>query len=431
MTFFTMKRREFLRLSGAGALALGAPFPLRHGLSTLSRAPKPGPILVVIYLRGGQDPLNVVVPYKDENYYKIRPTIAIPAGKTEGEASVLPLDKKFGLHPALAPLVPLFKSKRFAPILAVGSPHPTRSHFDAQDFMEYAAPGIRTIRQGWLNRYLEATANRNGKDSELRALAFQGLLPRSLRGPYPVLAAGGRSADAKVLDLFGELYGEGEDAGAMGGDPGAGGMRKREDETDKVLETGRATVTTLRRLQEVLAKAPPSRVRYPRGVLGSKLEGIARVIRAGVPLEVACADWNGWDHHAREGGLDGTMNRMLTELGGSLRAFLEDLGPHADRTLVLTMTEFGRTARENGNTGTDHGHAGLMLAVGGKIKGGRILGKWPGLDEKSLYQGRDLAVTTDFRDVFAEVLRKHMGWRRMPRDFFPEYRPGRGPGLCS
>ncbi len=413
-------RRRFLEGAGAGLLAAGLPVPRFFVLS--DRRPRPGNVFVAIFLRGGQDPLNTVVPYRDPDYRRLRPTLALPApGKGGPEpGAVLPLTKDFGLHPALAPLRPLFAAKRFAPILAVGSPHPTRSHFDSQDFMEYAAPGIRTERRGWLNRYLAATAGRG--DEELRALAFQGLLPRSLRGPFPALAAAGRGSGA-VLDLFDELY-------AGGGSEARGGMARRRGR-DEVLASGRATIATLRRLEEILASAPPPPKPYPKGPLAGKLEGIARVIRSGAPLEVACADWNGWDHHVKEAGQNGRLEPMLRHLAQSLAAFFEDLGPHAERTLVLTMTEFGRTARENGNYGTDHGHGSLMFALGGPVRGGRIYGRWPGLSDRDLYQGRDLAVTTDFRDVFAEVLTKHLRFKRIPKDFFPDYRPGRGPGFLG
>ncbi len=426
-----MNRRSFLQRSGSAALALGFPVPLRYGLSTLERGSKKPPILVVIFLRGGQDAINTVIPFAESHYEEFRPTIHIPTKGAKGERTVLKITQELGLHPGLASFLPLWKAKRFAPVVAVGSPHPTRSHFDAQDFMEHAAPGLRTVRSGWLNRYLALTADRNGKDSHLRALAMQGLLPRSLRGEYPVFAVprGLEGKTGKILDLFGELYGA--DAKGMGGEK----MGRRQPETQKpkdkdpVVAAGRTTIEALRRFQELQKKTPKSQVKYPRGPLSSKLQGIAKVIRAGEALEIACADWNGWDHHAQEGSLDGKMDRMHQEVSASILAFLQDLGEDAKRTVVMTMTEFGRTVRENGNSGTDHGHGGTMFLAGGPVKGGKIYGKWPGIDPMALYQGRDLAVTTDFRDVMAEVLQKHMGLKRIPRDFFPDYRPGKPLGL--
>ncbi len=410
-----LHRRAFLKLSGAGLLAAHLPRPLFHLGGRAGR-----PALVTIYLRGGQDTLNTLVPFGDERYGQLRPTIAIPAS---GEGAVLPLDKTFGLHPALAPLGPLYAAKRLLPIVCVGSPHPTRSHFDAQDFMEYAAPGLRTVRAGWLDRYLHQT--RSDRDSPLRAVAMQGLLPKSLRGDYPVLAVPDTQRRGEGLGAVEGLYGGGETMGGQMGDP------KPTGPVDPVLEAGRATIAALRRLDEVVQQAPaaPATATYPQGGLGQRLRRIARLIRAG-ETEVACADMGGWDHHANEGGSEGTFATMLGHVAQSLAAFATDLGPDLDRTLVLVMTEFGRTCRENGNAGTDHGHGGLMLALGGGIAGGRIAGRWNGLADKDLYQARDLPVTTDFRDVMADVLRQHLGFQP-PADFFPGHKPGKGLGLFA
>jgi len=386
------------------------------------------------------DVLNCIVPYKDKRYYEFRPTIALAPKKTQDEEGVIPLDKTFAMHPAMRPLEELYKSGDFAPIICCGSPHPTRSHFDAQDFMDYAAPGIRTITNGWLNRYLKQSQDRHGKDGKLRALALQGLLPRSLRGDYPVLAVPGerrRSTDTgQLLDLFDELYKDPKKTG-MKADPGKSGKhrmgrRKRpEDREDAVIHSGEVTIQALRRYKEIQARVGKSRAPYPKNGFGPKLEGIARVIKSGEPMEVAAADWNGWDHHINEGNVDGRIALMLGSLSQSLLAFMKDIGEHRKRTVVLVMTEFDRTCRENGNRGTDHGHGGLMLSLGGPIQGGKIYGRWPGLEDKDLNQNRDLAVTTDFRDVFNEVLRKHMEVKRLSKDFFPNYKPGKGPGILS
>jgi len=359
-------RRSILKAGGAGIASLAFPFPsgfMRSAFAGEARKPT----LVVIYLRGGMDALNVVIPYKDKRYYDLRPTLAIP------QDQVVPLDGKFGLHPALKALKPFFDKKQFAPIVNVGSPHPTRSHFDAQDFMEYAAPGLRTIRDGWLNRYLAQTAGKKDaeRDVALRGLAMQGLLPRSLRGEYPVVAIPDRKVlkDKKVLDMFGKLYGD-EDG---------------ESARDGVRKTGRATAKTLERFEEILAKAESRKtttspsLSYPAGGFGAKLKAIAHVIRSGEGLEVAALDINGWDTHANQGASEGTMPRMLSSLGDGLAAFMADLGPHLDSTVIVTMTEFGRTCKENGNFGTDHGHGGSMFIMGGGINGGKVHGKWAGL----------------------------------------------------
>ncbi|MFQ5505676.1 MAG: DUF1501 domain-containing protein [Planctomycetota bacterium] len=427
----SIRRRDFLKASGLAAFSF--PFPLVSLGGFQKRAGKP--VLVVLYLRGGMDPLNVVVPYGHSRYYAIRPTIAIQPKATADEKGVLVLNKKLGLHPALAPIEPLYRSKMFAPVLGVGSPHPTRSHFDAQDFMEYAAPGNRTLRQGWLNRYLSLSAS--DKDSELRAVALQNLLPRALRGEYPVLAVGPerrRDKTDQLLDLFDELYGKDGGPDPQGGDArrvAKGRAKRMERNEDPVLASGRATIKSLRRFREIQRReGRRSQVRYPTRGLGPKLQGIARVIKSGEDIQVAGADWNGWDHHTGEGAEDGRMAQMLGNLAGSIAAFYQDIGPDAERTVLLTMSEFGRTCRENGNRGTDHGHGGIMLAFGGPVRGGRILGRFEGLEDKDLYQGRDLPVSTDFRNVFNEILVKHMGFKT-PRGFFPDYKPGKGIGLIG
>ncbi len=377
--------------------------------------------------------MNIVVPYSTERYYDLRPTLAIPPPKSPGGA--LRLDKRFGLHPALSDLMPFWEAEQFTPIVCAGSPHSTRSHFDAQDFMERAAPGLRTVREGWLNRFLalshDARRSRRNKDVEeaniLRAVAMQGLLPRSLRGAHAVLAVPSKAVlnDDAMLEMFGPLYGnmanDGMDVDEVSRAETKGGI---------VYETGRNTMATMARFNEIIASSEAQGVSYPGGALGSKLKDLARVIRADEGLEVAAIDVGGWDTHSSQGGVDGNMANRLSNLGGSLAAFMKDLGPHLDRTSIMVMSEFGRTCRENGNYGTDHGHGGMMLVMGGGVKGGKVLGKWNGLEDDSMYQARDLAVTTDFRDVFGEVLRKHMEFE-LPKDFFPGYKPNRVKDLMS
>ncbi len=412
----TLKRRTFLKASGAGFASLALPLPAAH-LSWAFGDDEPKPTLVIVYLRGGADPLNIIVPYSDRRYYELRPTIAIPAKDSAEGAGVLRLDRDFGLHPALASLMPFWEAEKLAPILNVGSPHPTRSHFDAQDFMEYAAPGMRTVREGWLNRFLAASDEKR-ELTGLRALAMQGLLPRSLRGAYTALAVPEQRVlgDKELLDLYGPLYGSGE-----------GAMEPRREDEESLIDAGRDTFETLELFRKIVGdkdKRSRGGGGYPSGGLGSTMRDLAQVIRAGAGLEVAALDVGGWDTHAGQGGAQGNMANRLRSLGDALAAFMNDLGPHAEHTLVMVMTEFGRTCRENGNSGTDHGHASAMLLLGGGVAGGRVHGKWTGLAEANLYQRRDLQVTTDFRDVFAEVLRKHFRFDA-PKDFFPEYSAGR------
>jgi len=415
-----LRRRDLLRAGGAGILALSLPWPaetLRRAFAAEGKTPA----MVIVFLRGGADALNVIVPHGESAYYDLRPTIAIPPKDTDETRGVIELDKTFGLHPALSALHPYWESKQLAGIVNVGSPHPTRSHFDAQDFMEYAAPGSRTVRDGWLNRYLERTdaLMSLAHGERLRALAMQGLLPRSLRGKVPVLAVPDQRvlADDAVLDLFGPLYEEEKGKGGAGES-----MDPRPDAEDSVLETGRKTVETLKRFREIVKQPDaPGSAKYPKNPLAAKLAAIAKVIRADEGLEIAAIDVGGWDTHANQGGNEGSMARLLGGLGDSLAAFAADLGPLMDDTLVVTMSEFGRTCKENGNYGTDHGHGGFMFLLGGSVAGGRIHGKWSGLAEGTLYQGRDLHVSTDFRDVFAEVLRGHFRFK-VPKGFFPDHR---------
>jgi len=411
-----MHRRDFLVTTGAGLAALALPrsaggFARNLGSGDEART------LVVLFLRGGMDALNTLVPYADDCYHEIRPTLAVAPEDTAEEKGVIRLDDEFGLHPSLAALKPYWDSEQLAPVVNVGSPHPTRSHFDAQDFMEYAAPGLRTVRDGWLNRYLSSSREDSRREDEespsrLRALAMQGLLPRALRGRHPALAVPRQSVldDEDALDLFEPLFGGG-------------------GEEDAVHAAGRATLETLAEFRRIVEEGETrAGVRYPGTSLGSGLRTLARVIRSGAGLEVAALDVIGWDTHTTQGRTTGTMPDLLATIGDALAAFMQDLGPAAERTLVMTTSEFGRTYRENGNYGTDHGHGGLMLLLGGRVAGGRIHGKWTGLRDKDLYQARDLKVTTDFRDVFAAVLREHLRFD-VPKGFFPDYRSGRVKGM--
>ncbi|MBK8207057.1 MAG: DUF1501 domain-containing protein [Planctomycetes bacterium] len=406
-------RRSFLRALAIGSSVMAMPNMLLRLSAQEAKgegeAKPAGPALVVLYLRGGADALNIVVPYADPRYAKLRPTIAIPA---EGENALLKLDDRFGLHPALKSLQPWYAKKRLAPIVCVGSHHSTRSHFDAQDFMEYAAPGDRTIRNGWLNRYLQAS---RGEDAKLRGVAMQGLLPRALRGDYSVLAVPDRKVtqDGELLELFEDLY---ED------EPG---MEKRDDE---VREKGKATVETLKEYRGILARGIGKRATFPDSAPGAQLKDVAQLLRANVGLQVACIDVKGWDDHVNEGGATGAMATRLKSLADSMAAFAEDIGDRIDNTLVMVMTEFGRTCRENGNEGTDHGHGGFMFLLGGGVQGGKVHGEWKGLEDGALYQKRDLPVHTDFRDVFAQVLQSHMQFKA-PESYFHGFSPAGVPAL--
>jgi len=411
-------RRDFLKQAAAlGAVAGLSPW--QQHLRAAVAAPQGAHSLVCIYLRGGADWLNMLVPTGDKEYEAIRPTLAL-----EQADGLIKLDGDWALHPALRSLAPFWEEKMLAPICAVGSPHTTRSHFDAQDFMEFAAPGNRTVRDGWLNRYLDASSKKG--ESEFRAMAMQELLPRSLRGEFPVLAVPSgmdSKRGSRTLSRFEEFYGDGMPAEEMGGE-----MERPEDaDPAGIVRSGRVTIETLRRYQEIVAKSK-SDVKYPRGRFGERLQAMAKVLKAGEGLEIAGLDYGGWDDHTAQGGAEGKQATRLKDVADSLAAFCQDLGPQLPRTSIVVMTEFGRTARENGNNGTDHGHGGGMFVLGGGVKGGKVYGKWQGLKQERLYEGRDLPVTTDFRDVFHSVLEGTFDFKPK-KGFFPDYKSSRVSGL--
>ena len=417
-----LTRRSILR--GATTLGLAAPAAaLGWPLFQDDRAKLPRS-LVVIYLRGGADFLNMVVPRQERVYELTRPGIAI----TEEQA--VPLDSHWALHPALAPLKPLFEEEVFVPVVCTGSPHATRSHFDAQDFMNYAAPGDRTVHDGWVNRFLTATAGEG--DQEFRAVGMQGLLPTALRGEFPVLAVPdnfeSRRSD-RVLDHFEKFYGadgkrrrdeeEDGESGEMGGS-----MDREPEEGIDVVQSGKVTIETLRRFKEIVTRAGDDDHGYPNTRLGKGLRRIAQVLLSGEGLEVAGIDGGGWDHHANQGGVQGAHAILLRNVATSLAAFRKHMGAAFSSTQVMVMTEFGRTVLENGSGGTDHGHGSGMFLLGGGLKGGEVHGDWTGLRTDRLYQGRDLPVHWDFRDVFYTVLREHLDFKA-PKGFFPDHRPKR------
>ncbi len=392
-------RRLFLKSTGLALVGGGL---LPNVFVRMARAATPGSskrVLVAIFQRGAVDGLNVIVPYGESAYYAARPTIAVPR---PGSASsgALDLDGYFGLHPSLSSLRPYFRDRSAAFVHAVGSPDATRSHFDAQDFMESGTPGVKTTRDGFLARALGAAKPPAPPRSDaLRAVALSPAMPRILAGSSAAVAM-------RSLDQFGIRAGADAD----------GDTRSFESMYDAAASpdlraTARESFDALRVLREAnpSARAPENGTVYPRGPLGAALRQIAQLIRADVGLEIAFTDVGGWDTHAGEGGGEGTLANRLRDFGEAIAAFARDLGSRMGDLTLVTLSEFGRTVRENGNRGTDHGHANVMLLLGGGVRGGRVYGRWPGLDDAKLYEGRDLAVTTDFRDVFAEILAKRMG----------------------
>jgi uncharacterized protein (DUF1501 family) len=408
---FFMKQGA-LALASVGALT-GAPSFLRRvalaeGLSVAAAGRRK--TLITIFQRGAVDGLNMVVPYGEQRYYDLRPQIAVARpGSGSARETVIDLDGFFGLHPSLAPFKSLWDEKRLAVVHAVGSPDNTRSHFDAQDYMESGTPGRKSTPDGWLNRYLQAAPGE--KTTPFRAVALSQELPRSLWGRSPALAIQNLSdfrvragSNAKVLQGgFEDIY-----------EQSAG---------DALRGTGKETFDAVKFLERVNPSQyrPENGARYPRGEYGDALMQIAQLIKAGVGLEVAFTDTKRWDTHRAQGGAQGQLAGLLAQFGAGIKALVNDLGPERMQdVVVLTMSEFGRTVRQNGTGGTDHGHANAMFVIGGAVRGGKVYGRWPGLGDEQLFEGRDLALTTDFRDVFGEVAARHLGHADL-RKVFPGY----------
>jgi uncharacterized protein (DUF1501 family) len=357
--------------------------------------------LVVIFQRGAADGLNIVVPHAEPTYYSMRPSINIP------RSAVFDLDGFFGLHPSLSAFQPLWRQRQLAIVHAAGSPDSTRSHFDAQDFMESGTPGMKTTEDGWLNRALHSLPQ-PPNHTAFRAIALGPSLPRILSGGEPAVAlnnindfgVGGRNPNAApIANTFEAMYSQSVDSILHG--------------------TGQETFEAVKMLKSADPSkySPAAGANYPRGRFGDSLKQLAQLIKANLGVQVAFADIGGWDHHVNEGSTQGQIANILREFSQSLSAFWTDLGNLAEDTVVVTMSEFGRTARENGNRGTDHGHANVMFVMGGPVKGGRVYGRRPGLDQSQLYEGRDLAVTTDFRHVLGESVYVHLGNRNLDQVF--------------
>jgi uncharacterized protein (DUF1501 family) len=406
-----LNRRVFLKSSGLALVSFGlAPKALVRSVYAAGATAR-RKTLVVVFQRGAMDGLNVVVPYGEEEYRRVRPSIAVPhpAGGAASRETALDLDSFFGLHPSLEGLMPLWREGSLAVVHAVGSPDTTRSHFDAQDFMESGTPGVKSTEDGWMNRQLQASPDPQA--TPFRGVAMTPTLPRSLAGRAPAVAMASirgfglhARADSGVAQGFEGMY--------------EGAVR------DVLHGTGRETFDAL----DFLKKNDPSRYTpaagalYPNGRYGESLKEIAQLIKADVGVELAFTEVGGWDHHAAEGGVQGQLANRLREFGQALAAFHRDLGDRMRDVVVVSLTEFGRTVRENGNRGTDHGHASVSFVMGGSVRGGKVHGRWPGLAPEKLYEGRDLAITTDFRDLLSEVLAAHLGARDLAAVF-----PGRTP----
>ncbi len=407
----SITRRVFIRNSALAVVGTAAvPSFLTRAAFGAVEAGARNKRLVVIFQRGAADGLNIVVPHGAPQYYAMRPSINIPRN------AVLDLNGFFGLHPSLSAFQPLWQQGHLAIVHAAGSPDTTRSHFDAQDFMETGTPGVKITEDGWLNRSLRNLPS-PAQASAFRAIALGPSLPRILSGGEPAVAmnnindfsVGGRNPK---------------------GSPAARAFESMYDHSsDTVLHgTGEETFDAVK----MLKAADPGKytsaagANYPEGRFAGGLRQLAQLIKANLGVQVAFADIGGWDHHVNEGSTEGQLANVLTDFSQSLAAFWTDLGDLGEDTVIVTMSEFGRTARENGNRGTDHGHANVMFVLGGPVKGGKIYGRWPGLDQSQLYEGRDLALTTDFRQVIGEAVARHMGNQNLAA-VFPgfENQPGK------
>jgi uncharacterized protein (DUF1501 family) len=412
-----MNRRIFLKGGALSLLTLGLSptFLRRTALAMeLPRAAR-GKTLIVLFQRGAADALNVVVPFGDAAYYRARPQLAIGSpARANGGVGAIDLDGFYGLHPSLSSFKPLWDRGLLVPIHAVGSPSATRSHFDAQDYMETGTPDRKGTTDGWLNRYLavEGTCEAcppGAAAAPFRAVAMTAQTPRILGGGAPVVAM-------NSIDEF-SIRTNGGDA---------------ERRLEALYRTGNADLvhgsgSEMFEALKVLKAANPQQYRpqhgatYPRSEFGTRLLQIAQLIKANVGLEVAFADVGGWDTHVNQGGAQGQLANRLGDFSSSIAALVADLGDRMEDVVILTCSEFGRTVRQNGTGGTDHGHAGAMFVLGGSL-GARqkVLGRWPGLAPEQLYEGRDLALTTDFRAVFSEVVGKHLGGAQLDA-VFPGY----------
>ncbi len=403
-----MNRRKFLQqagiLSASALVSIGwHGWAARSATQNSNSNPKR---LIVVFLRGAVDGLNVVIPYGENAYYDARSSIAIaPPNETNG---ALDLDGHFGLHPALNPLMPLWKQGSLAFVHACGSPDPTRSHFDAQDYMESGTPGVKKTADGWMNRMLNVLHS----NSPIQAVNVGATMPRILTGQMSVASLPvGRNAERslpldrpQMSEAFNQLY-------------------NGNDSLSKAYQEGRTArqqlMADLNQEMMVANNGAPS----PTGFAGDTQQ-LARLMVKDPSVELAFMALGGWDTHVNQGGITGQLARNLKSLGEGLAALQQGLGSVYSNTTIVVMSEFGRTVHENGNGGTDHGHGNVMWLLGGGIKGGKVYGHWPGLAQEQLYEGRDLAVSTDFRDVIASVLSRHLQLDRAKiNQIFPNYSP--------
>lgn len=423
MTAPTLTRRDFIKFTAASLPALSLAPTMDHWPSyqpRLAFAPPgvepQGDILVCVFQRGGMDGLNAVIPHGETNYYDRRPTLAVAEPKPGDDQTGIDLDGFFGLHPALRPLKDVWDDRGLAIVHAVGSPDPTHSHFDAMDYMERGTPGEKQIPTGWIGRHLQTAPWQN--NSPFRAVGMGGVMQASLRGPVPVTTlqsiadyhlAGRADELAAIQKTLASLY-------SLDGQ-----LKPEADET--------FSATDLLAGIDVSHYTPANGAAYSETEFGLAMKQVAQLAKAEIGLEVACVDIGGWDTHASEGGVEGQMSDLLGEFASGLAALYEDLGDLRKKVTIITMSEFGRRAYENGSHGTDHGHGNVMFALGGNVNGGKVYGDWPGLSDAQLTGPGDLQITTDFRDVLGEIVQKRLANPDHLSDIFPEYNDWKMRGI--
>jgi len=406
-----MNRRYFLKSGGIALASVGVSLSAPGFLERVVLGNPAGAkrkTLIAIFQRGAVDGLNMAVPFGESSYYDLRPSIAIPKPASGNAEAAIDLDGFFGLHPSMSSFKSLWDSKRLAIVHACGSPDNSRSHFDAQDYMESATPGVKSTKDGWLNRYLQTKDDVD--NSSFRAVSMTTNMPRVLQGPAPAVAM------ARLSDFT--IRAGKSSANVQGGFEAIYGQKSN----DVLTGTGRETFEAVNYLKKAnpAQYQPENGAQYPRNPFGNSLLQIAQLIKAGVGLEVAFTDIGGWDTHANQGNSRGQLANLLQQFSLGIAALYQDLGQRMDDVVILTMSEFGRTVRENGNRGTDHGHANAMFVMGNSVRGGKVYGRWPGLKNDQLYEERDLALTTDFRDVFGEIATRHLG-NKKSNSLFPGY----------
>ncbi|PSF38313.1 hypothetical protein C7H19_04780 [Aphanothece hegewaldii CCALA 016] len=401
-----MDRRRFLIRAGYFSASAIATLSTHYWLTPATASSNNPKRLIVIFLRGAVDGLNVVVPYQEAAYYEARRSIAIP--QPDQENGALNLDGQFGLHPALAPLLPLWQQKSLAFVHACGSTNETRSHFDAQDYMESGTPGVKRTSDGWMNRLLE---NLSGH-TPIQGVSVGSTIPRIFSGKMSVatIASGKNATRTLLLDrpqigaAFDRLY-------------------SNNDTLSRVYQEGRAARQALQQDLDNEMKMANNGAPLPNGFV-SDAQRVANVMVKDPRVQLVFMALGGWDTHVNQGSTQGQLARNLQALGQGLATLQKSLGAVYQNTTILVMSEFGRTVQENGNGGTDHGHGNVMWVLGGTTKGGKVYGQWTGLDNSQLYQGRDLPVTTDFRDVVTTVLERHLGLEDSKlAQVFPNYSP--------